>query len=196
MSRGLVNPRTPECEVNPLFSDRWSPRAFLSSPLTEAQREALFEAARWTPSCYNDQPWFFLYAESEADRALFVKPLVEKNRQWAKAAPLLIYVLARRHFSGSERENRHAAFDAGAAWMALALQARQLGLYAHAMAGFDRDLAAELLKIPLDRYDILAAVAVGERGEADQLPADLAALEKPNERQALPSVVQAGRFKG
>jgi nitroreductase len=56
------NPRIPECEVDSMFTDRWSPRSFLEEPLPEHQIRALFEAARWAPSCYNEQPWLFIYA--------------------------------------------------------------------------------------------------------------------------------------
>ncbi|MDD5708685.1 MAG: nitroreductase family protein, partial [Kiritimatiellae bacterium] len=120
-----------------MFVDRWSPRAYLPEPIPEHQIRMLFEAARWAPSCFNEQPWLFVYATSEADRSRFAAALVEKNRAWAGIAPLLIFVLARRNFRQSGKQNRHAAFDSGAAWMSLALQARKLGLYAHGMAGFD-----------------------------------------------------------
>lgn len=192
MDKPLHNPRTPEVEVDSLFTDRWSPRAFLSNPLADEQVVALFEAARWSPSCYNEQPWLFLYATARADRERFASALVEKNQLWAARAPLLIYVLTRLNFSGSGQPNRHAAFDAGGAWMALALQARRLGLYAHAMAGFSRKKAFAVLGVSESEFDILAAVAVGRRGPAEQLSAEMAAIEQPNERKSLAEVARQG----
>lgn len=190
---GIIhNPRTPQVEVDCLFTDRWSPRSFLEEPLSQTQISALFEAARWSPSCYNEQPWLFRYAVSAADRERFAAALVERNRLWATKAPLLIFVLTRLHFTGSGEVNRHAAFDAGAAWMALALQARRLGLYAHAMAGFSRKRAFEVLAVAAEEFDILAAVAVGRHGPADRLPEELAAIEKPNERKDLAEVAREG----
>ncbi|TRO80327.1 nitroreductase family protein [Desulfuromonas acetexigens] len=188
----LHNPRTPQVEVDCLFTDRWSPRSFLEEPLSQDQISALFEAARWTPSCYNEQPWFFRYAVTAADRERFASALVERNCLWATKAPLLIFVLTRLHFTGSGEINRHAAFDAGAAWMALALQARRLGLYAHAMAGFSRKRAFEVLGVAAEEFDILAAVAVGRHGPADRLPEELAVIEKPNERKGLAEVAREG----
>lgn len=192
MTRPWQNARQPECEVDSSFPDRWSPRAFSPEPLSETQLTSLFEAARWAPSCFNEQPWLFRYAVTAAERARFAAALSEKNRLWAPRAPLLLFVLARRHFARSGRENRHAAFDAGAAWMALALQARRLGLFAHAMAGFDREQAATLLEVDLQEYDIMAAVAVGRYGDPELLPDDLRAIEAPNGRKPPEEVARQG----
>src|SRR5262245_3218098 len=120
----MSNPRTPEHEVDAIFLDRWSPRAFQQRPLTDDQIATLFEAARWAPSCFNDQPWLFIYARTEKDRARFSAILVEKNQQWASRAPLLIFACARKQFAHNQKENRFGQFDTGAAWCSLALQAR------------------------------------------------------------------------
>lgn len=192
MSRPWNNQRSPEVEVDSIFLDRWSPRALAPTPLTPAQISTLFEAARWAPSCFNEQPWLFRYAVTAEERTRFAAALSVKNQLWAPQAPLLIYILARRTFARTGRENRHAFFDAGAAWMALALQARRLGLFAHAMAGFDREAAARLLEVDLCEYEILAAVAVGYYGDPSLLPDDLRSLENPNDRKPAESVAREG----
>jgi nitroreductase len=188
------NPRIPTVDIDSQFLDRWSPRAFDPSPLTDDQLAALFEAARWAPSCYNEQPWLFLYAVTPEDRTRFGTALVPANQVWALRAPLLLFVLCRRRFRHNHQENRHAPFDAGAAWMALALQARKLGLHAHAMAGFSRQKAYEVLGVPAEDYDIMAAVAVGRRGDAQLLPEDLAAREQPSDRKPLAEVARQGQL--
>ncbi len=177
------NPRIPEWDIDSMFADRWSPRGFSSEPLTEREVQTLFEAARWAPSCYNEQPWLFVYATEPDQRQKLVDCLVVKNQAWARHAPLLMFVLARRHFKKTGQENRHAPFDAGAAWMALALQARKLGLYAHGMAGFNQDKAYEAIGVSREEYLVMAAVAVGRKGDASGLPEDLAAMESPNSRK-------------
>ena len=178
-----TNPRSPAWEIDSMFTDRWSPRGYSSEPLTEREVRTLFEAARWAPSCFNEQPWLFAYATEAEERARFVECLVAKNQAWARHAPLLIFVLARRRFLKTGRENRHAPFDAGAAWMALALQARKLGLYAHGMAGFSQEKAYEVLGVFKEDYWAMAAVAVGRKGDASGLPEDLRAMESPNDRK-------------
>jgi nitroreductase len=177
------NRRKPDWDIDSMFVDRWSPRGFSDEPLTERELQTLFEAARWAPSCYNEQPWLFVYATEPEARAKLLACLVSKNQTWACRVPVLMFVLARRNFAKGGKENRHAPFDAGAAWMALALQARKLGLYAHAMAGFSLEKAYEALGVSPEEYLIMAAVAVGRLGDAAGLPDDLAVLESPNNRK-------------
>ena len=178
------NTRIPDCEVDSMFTDRWSPRAFLPDPLSEQQIKALFEAARWAPSCFNEQPWLFVYATEPAKREKLISALVPKNQRWAAQCPLLMFALARKNFHQSGRENRHAPFDTGAAWLSLALQARRLGLYAHAMAGFNQEKAYQVLGVSKDEYHVMAAIAVGRKNESiDELPEDLRNMESPNTRK-------------
>ena len=177
------NPRIPDWDIDSMFTDRWSPRAFASDPLSEREIQTLFEAARWAPSCFNEQPWRFVYATEPEERAKLVSCLVAKNQLWAGRAPLLMFILARRNFQKTGKENRHAPYDAGAAWMALALQARKLGLYAHAMAGFNQEKAYEVLGASREEYLVMAAIAVGRKTEDSGLPDDLRAMENPNSRK-------------
>jgi len=96
-----------------------------------------------------------------------------------------MFALARKNFKQSGTENRHAPFDTGAAWLSLALQARRLGLYAHAMAGFNQEKAYDVLGVSKDEYHVMAAIAVGRKDESvDELPEDLRAMEAPNTRKA------------
>jgi len=194
MSIDRSNPRNPAADIDSMFIDRWSPRAFEPIPLTQTQIDTLFEAARWAPSCFNAQPWLFIYAADATDRIRFISALVEKNRAWVQNASLLVYLLCRRNFSHNGQVNRHAPFDAGAAWMSLALQARKLGLYAHAMAGFSREKAYEILNAPAEEYDIMAAIAVGYRTAPVILSEPVAAAEKPSDRKASVDVAREGSF--
>jgi len=187
-------PRNPDADIDSMFIDRWSPRAFDPTPLSSEQIGSLFEAARWAPSCYNEQPWLFIFACSEKDRARFLTALLPGNQAWAWRAPLLMFLLCRKSFSQNGKDNRHAPFDAGAAWMALALQARKLGLYAHAMAGFSRTKAFEVLGAPENEFDIMAAIVVGSRGEPSILSSETATKEKPNDRKPGHEVAREGGF--
>ncbi|MGW8312637.1 MAG: nitroreductase family protein [Desulfuromonadales bacterium] len=185
-------PRNPDTEIDSMFIDRWSPRAFDPAPLSREQIGSLFEAARWAPSCYNEQPWLFIFASKEQDRERFLTALLPGNQAWAWRAPLLMFLLCRRNFLQNGKDNRHAQFDAGAAWMALALQARKLGLYAHAMAGFSRAKAYQVLGVPENEYEIMAAIVVGRRAESSILSAETAAKEKPNDRKPGHQVAREG----
>jgi nitroreductase len=152
-----ANPRTPEADVDREFLDRWSPRAFRQDPISKVQLASLFEAMRWAPSCFNEQPWRLCYGlAGEPAHARIVGLLVEAN-QWAAKAPLLIVLFNRRNFSHNDKPNRTAPFDTGAAWMSLALEARKLGLYSHGMAGFDAQRAYTELGADPEIYEVQAA---------------------------------------
>ena len=190
------NTRRAQAPADPQFMGRWSPRAFSPEPIAPEALASLFEAARWAPSCFNEQPWLFLYAVTPQDRALFLSCLVEFNQRWAGEAPVLVFVLAKKRFAKNGEPNRWAAFDAGAAWVSLALQARKLGLYAHAMAGFDGERAHEVLRVAKGDHDILAAVAVGKYGDPGRLPPDMKKSESPNGRKPLSEVAVEGALPG
>ncbi|HEY0136848.1 MAG TPA: nitroreductase family protein, partial [Nannocystis sp.] len=113
---------------------------------------------------------------------------------WAARAPLLLILIARRNFTHNNKPNRNAAFDAGAAWMSLALQAERLGLHTHAMAGFDTARAYSELGVDPEAYEALAAIAVGRRDEPETLPEPLRAREVPSGRNPQASFVFHGRF--
>jgi nitroreductase len=189
-----IRGRRTQSPVDEQFTERWSPRAFSSERISDETLASLFEAARWAPSCANEQPWLFLFATSEEDHKVFLDLLAPGNQRWARRAPVLLFLLARRHFAKGGESNRHHGFDAGAAWMSLALQACKMGLYSHAMAGFDEDRAYEVLGVPRKEYEIMAAIAVGRYGNAADLPEDLAKREAPSDRKPLEEVARRGTF--
>lgn len=156
--------------VHELIRTRWSPRSFSDRPVSNDDLKTILEAARWAASSNNEQPWRFLIArksDGEAyDRILSL--LVPGNQEWAKSAPVLMIMAAKRTFSHNGSPNSYALHDTGAALAHLMLQAHALGLYAHGMAGFDRVRAREVLGIP-DDYDVGAAVAIGYRDSPDKL---------------------------
>ena len=178
------------------FLHRWSPRALSGEALPEGALESLFEAARWAPSSYNGQPWRFLYATRDSPHwDGFLDLLVEFNRGWARHAGALIVVVSRTTFERNDKPARTHAFDTGAAWMALALQASARGLVAHAMQGFDYERAAELLELP-DAYEVECMVAVGRPGQVEDLPEDLRERETPSGRKPVGDIAFEGRLPG
>lgn len=185
--------RTPDAQVDRLFLERWSPRALTGDPLTQQQIDTLFEATRWAPSAFNRQPWLFMYETiGGKDRELFEQVMVPNNRAWASKASLLVLVLVEKDEDGNLSSG--ATFDTGSAWMSLALQARIMGLYSHAMAGIDRDAAHKLLNIPQDKYYAGCMIAVGGLGDAKDLPEALREREQPSDRKPTANIVCCGKF--
>ncbi len=186
--------RHPDHEVDPVFVHRWSPRAMSGETVSGGELMALFEAARWAPSCFNDQPWHFLYARREtAHWARFFDLLVEANQVWAKDAAALMVVVSRKNFEYNGQFSRTHSFDTGAAWQNLALQGSRMGLVVHGMAGFDYDRAAKELKVP-DDYMVEAMAAVGRPGDKAKLPQALQEKEQPSGRKPVDEFVFEGGF--
>ncbi len=165
-------------EVLEVIRDRWSPRSFSSREVSKEDLKTILDAAHWAASSYNEQPWRFLVArKSDAEAyAKLLSVLVPFNQNWAKTAPVLLIMAAKREFSHNRHPNRYALHDAGAALAHFFLQATALGLHAHGMAGLDIDKARKDLAIPLE-YEVAAAAALGYLGSPDELPEDMRAGE-------------------
>lgn len=179
--------RNPANGVDAWLSQRWSPRSFVKTPIADADVEVLFDAARWAPSCFNDQPWQF-HVSSDDNFQAYLDLLMEGNQAWAKNASLLCFVVVRKTFVHNDKPNAYAEFDAGAAWMALSLQARKMGLYTHGMGGIKHDEVASYLKLD-DNHKVICGIAIGVADEASALPADMASREKPSARKPLSEVL-------
>ncbi len=182
--------------IHPTLEERWSSLAFSPESIPAEQLVALFEAARWSASCYNEQPWRFLVARNsdEAEFARMLDCLVPANRAWAQNAPVVGITLASLEFARNGKPNRWAYFDAGAAMAQLTVQATHFGLRVHQMGGFDVDKARELYAIP-EGWDSIAAFAIGRPGDPQTLSADLQEREKaPRERRPLGEILFGGSF--
>lgn len=177
--------RQPDHAIEPLFVERWSPRAMSGEEVTSEELERLFEAARWAPSSYNGQPWRFVYAHRETDAwDVFFPWMVEFNQGWAERAGALILVISKKTFEHNGELARTHSFDTGAAWQNLALQGAQMSLVVHAMQGFDEAKAASDLELS-DDYQVEILIAVGRPGDRSVLGDDLAKKEEPNSRKSI-----------
>jgi nitroreductase len=192
-----MSDRRADHPIDPLFLERWSPRAFDGSALPEADLLTIFEAARWAPSAFNGQPWRFVYAHrGDAEWERFLGLLIPWNQQWAKSASVLVFILSDRLVTRGGDEVSHShSFDAGAAWASVALQATRLGYFAHAMSGVEFDRAQAELAVP-DRFRIEAAVAIGRAGDPADLPEKMRARETPSGRKPLSDFLFRGGFPG
>ena len=186
--------RKPTFKINPLILNRWSPRSMMAEELDDDIISSLFEAARWAPSSYNNQPWKFIYAKRNTKywNNLF-NLLAEPNKVWAKNAALLVVVISSKNFEYNGKFSITHQYDAGAAWENLALEATSRGLVAHGMQGFDYKKAREDLKIP-DDFDVMAMIAIGKRGSKENLPSNLQEKENPNDRKPLNEIIMEGTF--
>ena len=184
--------------VEPLFLERWSPRAFDASAVPQDDLDTMLDAARWAPSSLNWQPWRFLYAHRDsADWGRFLDLLVPSNRIWAANAGVLLFLLSDTLMSMPGSSNlvpsRSHSLDAGSAWTLLALQATRMGYAAHAMGGVDFARAQGELAVP-DRFRVEAAIAVGKQGDKALLPQALQEREAPSDRKPIEEFAFKGDF--
>ena len=194
-----INSRAADHPIDPMFLERWSPRAFTSEAISETDLLTMLEAARWAASSYNSQPWRFVYARRDTpswDR--FFNLLIPHNQTWVKNASALV-ILASNAWMRLPRTDEDVpspthSFDAGTASGYFALQAHKMGWFTHGMVGFDKERAFADLNVP-EGYTLEAAYAVGRICDPSQLPEALQTREHPSTRLPLAQLAFEGSFR-
>jgi len=182
--------------IDQLFLKRWSGIAFdPNRPLEDSVIKQMIEAARWAPSCFNEQPFRFIVASKvnhpKQWQAMF-DTLMELNQKWCKAVPVLIAVCTKEKFSHNQQCNPAAAYDAGAAAISACLQASQQGVMTHQMAGFSEDKLRESFQVP-EGYQIISVIAAGYQLPENNIPEAFKQKEfAPRMRKPLESICAFG----
>ena len=189
--------RHPDHAVDAQFPSRWSPRAFAADTISEETLLGLLEAARWAPSAMNVQPWRFAWGlRGDAAFAGLFEALVPGNQAWAGNAAALVAIASkptRTTHEGEEVAFATHAFDTGAAWASLALQAHLSGYISHGMGGFDPAKLAAATHLPAG-YVLHAVIAIGRPGNPADLSEALRAREVPSSRHAITDLAANGHF--
>lgn len=156
-------------QLNKAIQERWSPKAFLDKPLTEEMIHLLFEAARRAPSSRNEQPWNYYYVHRKNVKTFqdLLKILTGNNPNWAKEAQVLIVSVMKKNLDYKNRPNGKALHDMGAANISIGIQAAEMGFQAHPMGGFDKEKAAEYLKLDSEKYEPVIMIALGFADETE-----------------------------
>jgi len=179
-----------EFPISEILSNRWSPRAFShDAEIVSADLGSSFEAAKWSPSSSNSQPWKFMVGlRGDKIFEAITDSMSPGNAIWAKHAPALIANIARLENSdGSPLD--HAVYDLGQAVAHFTFQATVDGLLVHQMGGFDSVKLGETLR--LSRIEeVVTLMAVGPLGKLSDLPEKLQARElRTRERKKLSEIV-------
>ena len=177
--------------LHELLSQRRSPRAFSERAIEPSKIMSLFEAARWSPSSANEQPWSFIAATKSDARVytIIAESLMEGNRRWAIRAPLLVVGVAQSTYLKSGKPYRHASYDLGQSIAHMTVQASSVGLSVHQMGGFDANQLQNGLSIP-EGYDVVIVLAIGYAERPETLPDDLRSREEaPRMRKSLEAFV-------
>lgn len=187
--------RKADYPILPLILNRWSPRAMSGEKISDEELMSLFEAARWAPSSYNNQPWRFIYAKREtAHWNKLFDLLIDFNKSWCNQAAVLGVVISENIFEKTKKPSVTHSFDAGAAWENLCLEGSHRNLVVHGMEGFDYQKARKSLNVP-EHFDVLAMFAVGKKAPKESLSSDLQKKEVPSTRKKVSELIMEGSYK-
>ena len=183
-----ANPDHPILDV---IAKRWSPYGFSDKPVSLDDLRSIFEAARWSASSFNEQPWRYVLAtdrESTVYREI-LSCLAEPNQVWAKHAPVLALGVVKTTFTRNDKPNRVALHDLGQASATLTLEALARGIYVHQMAGILPEKAKETFGVP-EGYEVATALAIGYAAKPGEMVESLRARdEAPRSRRPLSEFV-------
>jgi len=134
-------------DLLPAIRNRWSIRSFGPEVPSAKVLKTIFEAARWSASSMNAQPWRFEVSFRGQERyQAFFDVLISGNQAWAGKAPILGMAYTLTELPGHTSANRHAMFDLGASLSSLFIQASEFGILGHLMGGYDAEKAAALIQ--------------------------------------------------
>lgn len=170
----------PSQPINDLSLRRWSPRSFQLKEIEDEKLMSIFEAARWTASAFNEQPWRFIIGK-KGDESFnkMMDTMVEFNQNWAKNASVLVLNIYKKTFSHNGTPNATATYDLGQAVSSYVLETVNQGLVAHQMSGFDAQKAHEAFNLGED-FNCLSITAIGYLDQPDALPEELFKVELQN----------------
>jgi nitroreductase len=192
----MAKPAETRVPIHPLLADRWSSRAFTDQPVPTEIVLSLFEAARWAPSCFNEQAWRFIVAtrDDPEAHARLNACFTTSNQRWSTSAWVLMIALAVETFEVDGSPNRMAQYDVGQAVQNLTVQASFHGLNVRQAAGIDVAKVRELYRIP-DGVTVLCAIAVGYPGDPEALVPPLPERERqPRTRKPLDALFFTGEY--
>ena len=162
-----------------IIRKRWSPRSFSEKDISEHDMNTILEAATWSFSALNEQPWRFLVAHRGTERFNnLLDILYPGNKPWNKQAAALVLTFRKKTVGKDGQLNPNGLHDVGAANMLLSLQANSMGIYTHLMEGFDKAVAAELVTPSIEELEPVVLIALG-------YPADASRLEEPYKSREL-----------
>jgi len=180
---------TTDFPIAEVLAHRHSPRAFdPDAVLTDEQIGSLLEAARWSASSSNSQPWRLYVARrgTELHRDVF-DALASGNQAWAGDPACLIVNVAKMVTEDGSPE-KWAVYDVGQAAAHLSVQATSMGLVTHQMGGFDKEAVRGALGLD-ESHTPWAVIAVGPEGDPSTLSEKLQEREKaPRTRKPLEEI--------
>lgn len=180
--------------IHNLLEERYSPRFLSTEEIPNQKLQSIFEAGRWAPSAYNNQPWHFIVGRKgdSAYDAIF-NSMIDFNKQWTANSPILAVSIAKTVVADG-KSNPTAVYDLGQSVAMMVVQAMKEGVFFHQMTGFDIEKAEKDLGIPKD-YKIVSAFTLSYLGDGIGLPDYIEKSEnEKRERRPLSETVFSNKF--
>lgn len=155
-------------DILPEIRRRKSPLVFAESDVEEEKIDALVEAARWSPSCFNNQPWNYVFVHKNSPTRSGLEDALSRGNGWAKRAPYLVAVRVDPEQDCKTNGLPYYAYDAGLSVMSLVIEAEHQGLRVHQMAGYKEDKARKALGFP-ENIRVIVLFALGYQGDAKSI---------------------------
>jgi nitroreductase len=147
-------------DVQQAIEARRAYRSLVPVTITDGLIWDLARAASLSPSCFNNQPWRYVFVR-DPEALAKVSTAMTKGNQWTERASMIIAVCSRPELDCVIKDRVFNWFDTGMATALLILRATELGLVAHPIAGFRPIEVKPMLGIP-DDMELLALVIVGK----------------------------------
>ena len=151
-------------DIIPELKNRESPLVFDEKDVEKEKIETLVEAARWAPSCFNNQPWDYVFIHKGDSTRKDLEEALSLGNGWAKKAPILVAVGAKPDEDCDVNGLPYYAYDAGLSVMSMVVEAEHLGLRTHQMAGYDEKKVRKALGFP-ESHRIIVLFALGYEGD-------------------------------
>ena len=169
-------------DVKEAIEKRRAYRSLDSVEITEDIIEDLAEKASLACSCFNKQPWNFVFVHDN-NKLIEMREALSKGNEWAYNASMIIAVFSKEELDCVVAERKYFLFDTGLTVGMMVLRATELGLVAHPIAGFDEEKAKEILNIPAEMR-LITLVIVGKH--SDEIKSELNENQAKGEKQRPP----------
>ena len=136
-------------------------RALGAVEITDGIVDELAKAAQLAPSCFNNQPWRFVFVRAPGQMEK-MRAAMSKGNEWTFKATMYVAVCARKEDDCVIKDREYYLFDTGIAVGQMLLRATELGLVAHPIAGYSPTKVREALGIPAE-YQVITIINVGKK---------------------------------
>ncbi|MBD3413806.1 MAG: nitroreductase [Candidatus Aminicenantes bacterium] len=146
-------------DVAKAIKERRAFRSLIPADIDKQVIRELAESLQLAPSCFNNQPWRFVFVY---DPKVLKKmhEVLFKGNEWAQKASLIIAVFSKKEDDCVIRDREYHQFDLGMSVGLLLLRATEMGLVAHPIAGYSPKKTREILGIPKE-YQVITLIIVG-----------------------------------